>query len=127
MNPTASVLNVQDLAGAAQGIATTTLRAVVGDIPLDDVLAKRAQINPVLRTELDAVTERWEAAIKVAEGEKQSAVARRADVKTLGLRYLDALGALGASPATKLVFPPESTSLLRPFAAAAAGDGGTAR
>lgn len=110
MNPTASVLNVQDLAGASQGIATTTLRAVVGDIPLDD-----------------AVTERWEAAIKVAEGEKQSAVARRADVKTLGLRYLDALGALGASPATKLVFPPESTSLLRPFAAAAAGDGGTAR
>ncbi len=41
------------------GVATTTLRAVVGDIPLDDVLAKREQINQVLRTKLDEVTERW--------------------------------------------------------------------
>jgi regulator of protease activity HflC (stomatin/prohibitin superfamily) len=31
----------------------------VGDIPLDDVLAKREQINQVLRTKLDEVTERW--------------------------------------------------------------------
>ena len=41
------------------GIATTTLRAVVGDIPLDELLAKREQINSVLRTKLDEVTERW--------------------------------------------------------------------
>src|SRR5215831_11116901 len=59
VDPTASVLNVRDFAGASQGIATTTLRAVVGDIPLDDVLAKREQINQVLRTKLDEVTERW--------------------------------------------------------------------
>jgi regulator of protease activity HflC (stomatin/prohibitin superfamily) len=41
------------------GIAMTTLRAVVGDIPLDDVLAKREEINSVLRGKLDEVTERW--------------------------------------------------------------------
>ena len=50
---------MRDFAGASQGIATTTLRAVIGDIPLDDVLAKREQINQVLRTKLDEVTERW--------------------------------------------------------------------
>src|SRR4030067_462881 len=44
---------------AALGIATTTLRAVVGDIALDDVLAQREHINQVLRTKLDEVTERW--------------------------------------------------------------------
>jgi regulator of protease activity HflC (stomatin/prohibitin superfamily) len=202
VDPTASVLNVQDFAGASQGIATTTLRAVVGDIPLDDVLAKREQINTILRTKLDEVTERWgvkvtsveireiqppvdvqqamnkqmaaersrravvleadgtrEAAIKVAEGEKQSAilkaegdrqatilraeadrqaailraegfslglqtvyqVAQNVDAKTMGLQYLDALRALGASPATKIVFPLEFTSLLRPFAGAGTG------
>ena len=41
------------------GIATTTLRAIVGDISLDDVLAKREEINMRLRTKLDEVTERW--------------------------------------------------------------------
>ncbi|MBI3333272.1 MAG: SPFH/Band 7/PHB domain protein [Candidatus Omnitrophica bacterium] len=59
VDPIASVVHVRDYAGAAMGIATTTLRAVVGDIPLDDVLAKREQINQVLRTKLDEVTERW--------------------------------------------------------------------
>jgi len=207
VDPTASVLNVQDFAGASQGIATTTLRAVVGDIPLDDVLAKREQINQVLRTKLDEVTERWgvkvtsveireiqppaevqtamnkqmaaersrravvleaegtrEAVIKVAEGDKQSAilkaegdrqatilraeadrqaailraegfalglqtvfqVAQGLDAKTMGLQYLDALRALGASPSTKIVFPLEFTNLLRPFTSTLA-DGGTAR
>lgn len=55
----ASVLEVGNFAGAAQNIAATTLRSVVGDIPLDDVLAKRDEINQVLRAKLDDVTERW--------------------------------------------------------------------
>ncbi len=59
VDPGLSVLRVRDFAGASQGIATTTLRAVIGDIPLDDVLAKREQINQILRTKLDEVTERW--------------------------------------------------------------------
>src|SRR5688572_16614850 len=54
-----SVLKVQNFRTAVQGIATTTLRAVIGDIPLDDVLAKREQINTVLRVKLDEVTVRW--------------------------------------------------------------------
>lgn len=55
----ASVVQVRDFAGASQGIAMTTLRAVIGDIPLDDVLAQRERINTSLRTKLDEVTERW--------------------------------------------------------------------
>jgi regulator of protease activity HflC (stomatin/prohibitin superfamily) len=58
-DPVQSVVQVQDFGGATRGIAMTTLRAVVGDIPLDDVLAKREEINTVLRTKLDDVTERW--------------------------------------------------------------------
>ena len=41
------------------GIATTTLRAVVGDIILDEVLSNRENINAILRTKLDEVTTRW--------------------------------------------------------------------
>jgi regulator of protease activity HflC (stomatin/prohibitin superfamily) len=59
MDPSLSVIQVANFAGASQGIATTTLRAVIGDIPLDDVLAKREDINRILRTKLDEVTERW--------------------------------------------------------------------
>ncbi len=59
VDPVASVIQVGNFAGASQGIATTTLRAVIGDIMLDDVLAQREHINTVLRTKLDEVTERW--------------------------------------------------------------------
>jgi regulator of protease activity HflC (stomatin/prohibitin superfamily) len=54
-----SVVTVGNFAGAAQNIASTTLRSVVGDMSLDDVLAKREQMNEVLRVKLDEVTERW--------------------------------------------------------------------
>ena len=67
VEPVPSVIQVRDYAGAAMGIATTTLRAVVGDIPLDDVLAKREQINQVLRAKLDEVTERWGVKVTTVE------------------------------------------------------------
>jgi regulator of protease activity HflC (stomatin/prohibitin superfamily) len=54
-----SVIEVGNFAGAAQNIAATTLRSVVGDMSLDDVLARREQMNEILRTKLDEVTERW--------------------------------------------------------------------
>ncbi len=59
LDPTESVLQVGNFESAAQGMATTTLRAVIGGIPLDDVLSEREQINNMLRTRLDEVTERW--------------------------------------------------------------------
>jgi regulator of protease activity HflC (stomatin/prohibitin superfamily) len=62
-----SVVNVNNFAGALQGVATTTLRAVIGDILLDDVLSKREQINEVLRVKLDEVTERWGGKITTVE------------------------------------------------------------
>ncbi len=59
LDATESVLQVQNFEAAAQGMATTTLRAVIGGIPLDDVLSEREHINSMLRTRLDEVTERW--------------------------------------------------------------------
>ncbi|MFQ5873519.1 MAG: SPFH domain-containing protein [Dehalococcoidia bacterium] len=62
-----SVLEVQDFIAAIVGMATTTLRAVIGDIPLDDVLAKREEINQILRVKLDEVTERWGVKVTAVE------------------------------------------------------------
>src|SRR5439155_21565649 len=44
-DPLKSVVNVVNFPGALQGVARTTLRAVIGDILLDAVLSKREQIN----------------------------------------------------------------------------------
>jgi regulator of protease activity HflC (stomatin/prohibitin superfamily) len=191
-----SVLQVGNFEAAAQGMATTTLRSVIGGIPLDDVLSQRDHINQMLRVKLDEVTERWgvkvtnveireiipprevqdamnrqmtaervrravvtesqgqrEAAVNVAEGEKQAAIlnadgdkqanilraqgdresqllraegfsaalervysiAQSVDQKTMTLQYFDTLKQMGASPATKFIFPMEFTSLLENF------------
>jgi regulator of protease activity HflC (stomatin/prohibitin superfamily) len=59
LDPAESVLQVGNFEMAAAGIAATTLRAVIGGIPLDDVLSEREHINNMLRTRLDEVTERW--------------------------------------------------------------------
>jgi len=67
VDPLKSIVNVAFFAGALQGIATTTLRAVIGDILLDDVLSKRDQINEVLRAKLDEQTERWGGKITTVE------------------------------------------------------------
>src|SRR2546425_895256 len=56
VDPLSSVVKVNNFAGALQGVATTTLRAVIGDILLDDVLSRRERINTVLRAKLDEVT-----------------------------------------------------------------------
>ncbi len=58
-DPVQSVLQVGNFEMAAQGIATTTLRSVIGGILLDDVLSQREKINQSLRARLDEVTERW--------------------------------------------------------------------
>jgi len=62
-----SIVNVGDFQGALQGIATTTLRAVVGDMLLDDVLSKRDQVNDVLRVKLGEQTERWGGKVTTVE------------------------------------------------------------
>lgn len=67
VDPEMAVLKVQSYRLAARGMAITTLRAVVGDLPLDDVLAKREQINAVMQTRMDEVTDRWGVKVNAVE------------------------------------------------------------
>jgi regulator of protease activity HflC (stomatin/prohibitin superfamily) len=59
MDAADSVIKVNSFEMASQGMATTTLRSVIGGIMLDEVLSQREHINEALRTKLDEVTERW--------------------------------------------------------------------
>lgn len=67
VDPSASVINVQQYESASRGIAITTLRAVVGDMLLDAVLSRREDINSILRGKLDEVTERWGVKVTAVE------------------------------------------------------------
>jgi len=62
-----SIVNVKNFPGALQGVAATSLRSVIGDIPLDDVLSQRERINEALRIKLDEVTERWGGKVMTVE------------------------------------------------------------
>jgi regulator of protease activity HflC (stomatin/prohibitin superfamily) len=59
IDPLMSLVNVTNFSGALQGVAATSLRSVIGDIVLDEVLSQRERINETLRLKLDEVTERW--------------------------------------------------------------------
>ena len=54
-----SVLEVENYRMAVIGLSTTTLRAVVGEMTVDEVLSQREKINTMLRTKLDNETGRW--------------------------------------------------------------------
>jgi regulator of protease activity HflC (stomatin/prohibitin superfamily) len=67
IDPERSVLEVESFTGAARGLSITTLRAVVGAMDLDDVLAKRDEINRILHEKLDDVTDRWGVRVMAVE------------------------------------------------------------
>jgi len=87
LDPVETVLQVGNFEAAAQGMATTTLRSVIGSIMLDGVLSEREHINNMLRTRLDEVTERW--GVKVTNVEIREIIPPR-DVQDAMNRQLSA-------------------------------------
>ncbi|WP_265110375.1 SPFH domain-containing protein [Halosolutus halophilus] len=59
MDAKRAFLEVDDYKRATSNLAQTTLRAVLGDMELDDTLNKRQEINTRIRTELDGPTDEW--------------------------------------------------------------------
>lgn len=55
----AAIINVQNFVAAVRNLATTTLRSVIGDITVEEVLAKRDEINERLKVKLATETVRW--------------------------------------------------------------------
>ncbi|GGL32317.1 phosphoesterase [Halarchaeum grantii] len=59
MDAKRAFLEVDDYKRAVSNLAQTTLRAVIGDMELDDTLNKRQEINARIRKELDEPTDEW--------------------------------------------------------------------
>jgi regulator of protease activity HflC (stomatin/prohibitin superfamily) len=67
MDPEKAIIQVEDFQTATSQLAQTTLRSVLGQHELDQMLAEREKLNDAIRTILDAQTDAW--GIKVANVE----------------------------------------------------------
>ncbi len=125
INATQSVIEVENFRYAVEQAAQTSLRSVLGEVELDDLLSQREKLNTRLQTILDEHTEPW--GIKVTQvqvkqvdlpQEMQRAIAAQAAEKlseaaaiidrqpsTLTLRYLQTLVEIGTEKNTTIVFP----------------------
>jgi regulator of protease activity HflC (stomatin/prohibitin superfamily) len=67
MDAKKAFLEVEDYKRAVSNLAQTTLRAVLGDMELDDTLNKRNEINARIRKELDGPTDEWGVRVESVE------------------------------------------------------------
>lgn len=67
INPEFAVVQVADYGRATFQIAQTTLRSVLGEAELDELLANRERINQRLQTIIDVQTEPWGIKVSVVE------------------------------------------------------------
>ena len=67
VNPNWAVTKVMDYIRATMQIAQTTLRSVVGQVELDEMLAQREKINQKLQHIIDEQTEPWGVKVTIVE------------------------------------------------------------
>ena len=88
MHPIKAITEIEDYNFATSQISQTTLRSVVGQVSLDDLLSNREKINDSLQEIIDKQTDPWGIKVSVVEikhvdlpGEMQRAMARQAEAE----------------------------------------------
>ena len=67
VDPKKAFFEVEDYRMAVVALAQTTLRSVIGDMELDEILYNRAAINARLRSILDEATDKWGVRVESVE------------------------------------------------------------
>ncbi len=87
-NPRRAILEIEDFLFATSQLAQTTLRSVIGQAELDEVLAEREKFNQILRDIIDQGTDAWGIDVTGVEvkdvdlpGEMKRAIARQAEAE----------------------------------------------
>ncbi len=105
MDPNKAVVDVEDYIYATSQISQTTLRSILGQVDLDDLLSNREKINQELQKVIDEQTEPWGVKVSVVEvknvdlpQEMQRAIARQAEAeRERRAKVIHAQGELQAS------------------------------
>jgi regulator of protease activity HflC (stomatin/prohibitin superfamily) len=66
-NPERAVIEIEDYAYATSQLAQTTLRSVLGEVELDELLADREKINAILKRIIDERTDPWGISVSAVE------------------------------------------------------------
>ncbi|MCH7875701.1 MAG: slipin family protein [Gemmatimonadetes bacterium] len=87
-NPDMAIIEIEDYRFATSQLAQTTLRSVLGEVELDELLADREKINAILKTIVDERTEPWGIEVSAVEVkdvdlpvEMKRAMARQAEAE----------------------------------------------
>ena len=88
VEPKAAIVQVENYMNATSQIAQTTLRSVLGQHVLDELLSERDKINAILQTIIDDATSPWGIKVSVVEvkdveipSDMQRAMARQAEAE----------------------------------------------
>lgn len=88
VDPVKAIVNVEDYLFATGQLAQTTLRSILGQVELDDLLSKRESINEQLQTIVDDQTDPWGVKVSLVElkhvdlpTEMQRAMAKQAEAE----------------------------------------------
>jgi len=88
MDPAKAIVDVEDFFYATSQLAQTTLRSILGQVELDDLLSEREKINHELQEILDTATDPWGVKVTTVEikhvdlpQEMQRAIARQAEAE----------------------------------------------
>jgi regulator of protease activity HflC (stomatin/prohibitin superfamily) len=105
MDPAAAIIQIENYLYATSQLAQTTLRAVLGQHHLDELLSDREKINETLKAIIDARTDDWGISVSAVEvkdvdlpKEMQRAMARQAEAeRERRAKVINAEGELQAS------------------------------
>ncbi len=104
-DPVKAIVEIEDYLFATSQLAQTTLRSVVGQAELDELLAERERINKILRDHIDEGTDTWGIDVSAVEvkdidlpQEMKRAMARQAEAeRERRAKVINASGELQAS------------------------------
>src|SRR6266446_3843452 len=103
VDPQAAVVKVENFLKATSLMSQTTLRSVLGQAPLDDLLSQRESINQKLQEIIDRQTEPW--GVKVTAVEVKAAAMMSKEPIALQLRFLQTMREISSEHNTTTFFP----------------------
>jgi regulator of protease activity HflC (stomatin/prohibitin superfamily) len=109
-DPVNAVINIQNYLYGTSQVAQTTLRSILGQVELDEILVNRDEINDRLQTIIDDLTNPWGVKVTLVEVKDvelpeamRRAMARQAEA--MQLRLLQTLSDVTAEKNSTLIFP----------------------
>src|ERR671919_758537 len=113
IDPEKAIVQVENFMVATSQISQTTLRSVLGQHVLDELLSERDKINSILQEIIDEATSPWGIKVSIVEL-KDAALVLSENPMSLQLRFVQTMLEMSSERSTTLILP-LPIELLSPF------------